>query len=127
MEARGPSLRPAGKPRDVVRVELELGAAEKLLRLPGTEAQVLRPDLRELTVSTQTGKGQAGVGPARDDELDRFREALDEDSHRLVADRAPDLVPVLQDDDEGRRVDELVDEERDHALPDRARAGAQSC
>ena len=50
---------------------------------------------------------------------------VDEDPHRLVADRIPQGVPVLEDHHDGQRIRELLDKEWNCDLRDRARAGAE--
>ena len=69
-------------------------------RLLGGEAQIGRPDLEELAPSPQAGERPRWVGPAGDDEVELFREVLDQEDHRLVHCEGLDHVVVVQHEDD---------------------------
>jgi len=94
-------------------------------RLLRGEAEIGRTDLQELASSPQAGERPRWVRPAGDDEVQLFREVLDQEEHRLLHVEGLDEVVVVQhqDDIAGER-SEVVQQTGDDRFQ-RCRGGLQ--
>ena len=114
LEGRDPALGPALEGGHVAGVEVQAHAVEVRRRLAVGEPQVGRPYLDQLAPRPQPGERQRRVGPAGDDQVHLGGEVVEEEPHRLVDLDRLDEVVVVEDEDQGIRGGELVDERGEH-------------
>jgi hypothetical protein len=101
VERGRPSLRPRLQPLDVRPGQIELEhAVEKRRRILVAEAKLTGTQLGELAAGAQSTERQRWILTARNDDVKRLREALDQVGKPLVDLRVRDQVVVVENEDE---------------------------
>ena len=126
-ESCEPTLGPLVELLGVTRGELNAGPAKEGSGLAGRDAEISCPQLHQVAVGTEPGNWQARVAAARDDKMDRVGSTFHEITHRVVARAARQGMPVLEHEDDGRTVGELLDEERKPCLGDGSQSSTECC
>src|SRR5205814_2291101 len=80
---------------------------QKLTRFALLEAQLVRTNLGQLPVGSETRKGQVWVHAAGEDQMQMSGQMLQEEGHALVNDRLFDHLIIVNNEDDGSRIQRL--------------------